>query len=234
MLKGDVSQDPDLLARLKSELKLARKITHPNVLRTFDFGEVDGMQYISMEYVRGVTLRFLLDREGRVPYSAGLRLAKQLCAGLGAAHAAGVLHRDIKPENLILDSAGNAKLMDFGIARPTTRLTPGQTQAGWVVGTPQYLSPEQIEGKEADERSDIYACGVVFHEIFTGHAPFRGDNPMQILLQHLHETPPPPSNLWPEMPKELEALILRCLEKDRDKRYRNVAALQTAFDGLSA
>jgi serine/threonine-protein kinase len=234
MLKGDVAQDPDQLARLKSELKLARKITHPNVLRTFDFGTIDGLEYISMEYVRGVTLRFLLDREGRVPYSAGLRLAKQLCAGLGAAHAAGVLHRDIKPENLILDSAGNAKLMDFGIARPTTRLTPGQTQAGWVVGTPQYLSPEQIEGKEADERSDIYACGVVFHEIFTGHPPFRGDNPMQILLQHLHETPAPPTNLWPEMPKELEALILRCLEKDRDKRYRKVADLQAAFDRLSA
>jgi class 3 adenylate cyclase len=224
MLKRHVADDADTLARLKSELKLARKITHPNVLRTFDFGEIDGMHYISMEYVRGITLRYLLDQEGRLPFSAGLRIAKQLLAGLGAAHEAGVLHRDIKPENLILDHAGSAKLMDFGIARPTKqRGEVGQTQAGWVVGTPQYLAPEQIEGRDLDERADIYATGVVLFEIFTGSPPFRDENAMQVMLQHLHELPPPPRNLWPDIPKDLEALILKALEKDREKRFRRVS-----------
>jgi eukaryotic-like serine/threonine-protein kinase len=234
MLKRDVAEDDGLLDRLKSELKLARKITHPNVLRTFDFGEVDGIPYISMEYVRGVTLRYLLDREGRLPYSAGLRLAKQLCAGLGAAHQGGVIHRDIKPENLIIDHAGNAKLMDFGIARPAKRVTPGQTQAGWVVGTPQYLSPEQLEGKEPDQRADIYACGVVFYEVFTGQLPFSGETPVQVALKHLNEAPPPPRGFWAEMPLELEALILRCLEKDRDRRYPDVQSLAGELERLTA
>ena len=234
MLKREVADDSGLLERLKSELKLARKITHPNVLRTFDFGEVDGLRFISMEYVRGITLRYLLDREGRLPYSAGLRLAKQLCAGLGAAHSGGVIHRDIKPENLILDHAGNAKLMDFGIARPAQRLTGGQTQAGFIVGTPQYLAPEQLEGKEADHRADIYACGVVFYEMFTGHLPFTGDNPMQVILKHMHEAPLLPSVHWSEIPRELEAIIMKCLEKDPGKRYRDVRTLQADLEQLTA
>jgi serine/threonine-protein kinase len=174
MLKRDLWGDRTQLDRLKSELKLARKITHPNVLRTYDFGEMDGIPFISMEFVRGVTLRYMLDQTKRLPYSAGLRLAKQLCAGLATAHAVGVLHRDIKPENLILDPTGNAKLMDFGIARPIDRLTPGQTQAGFIVGTPQYLAPEILQGRDADPRSDIYSCGIVFYELFAGLLPFEG------------------------------------------------------------
>ena len=127
MLKAAALLDGEQLERLKSEIKLARRITHPNVLRTFDFGESDGRPYISMEYVRGMTLRYLLRQAGRIPYSAGLRIARQLAAGLGAAHAVGVLHRDIKPENLILEASGNAKLMDFGIARPLRRSEPGSS-----------------------------------------------------------------------------------------------------------
>ena len=234
MLKREVAGDRERLERLKSELKLARKITHPNVLRTFDFGELDGIPFISMEYVRGVTLRYLLDRQGRLPYSAGLRVAKQLCAGLAVAHAEGVIHRDIKPENLILDPAGNVKLMDFGIARPVERASPGQTQAGFVVGTPHYLSPEQLTGKDIDPRADIYASGVVLYEIFTGRQPFTGDSPAEIILAHLNQPPAPPSTHWPEIPAELERLILRCLEKDRERRYPSVAELRRDLDGLSA
>ncbi len=234
MLKREVMGDRGQLERLKSELKLARKITHPNVLRTFDFGEIDGLAYISMEYVRGVTLRYLLDQTNRLPYSAGLRLAKQLCAGLGAAHAVGVLHRDIKPENLILEPTGNAKLMDFGIARPINRLTPGQTEAGFIVGTPLYLSPEQLQGREVDARADIYSTGVVLYEIFSGALPFDGDDPMEILFKHLRETPPPPSGHWPEIPPRLEAMVLRCLAKEPDERYRSVDELLHDLEGLSA
>lgn len=234
MLRRDLWGDRTQLERLKSEIKLARKITHPNVLRTHDFGEIDGVPYISMEYVRGVTLRYLLDQTSRLPYSAGLRLAKQLCAGLGAAHAVGVLHRDIKPENMILEPTGNAKLMDFGIARPIDRITPGQTQAGFIVGTPQYLAPEVLQGQEADPRADIYSTGIVLYEIFTGVLPFQGPSAMEIVVKHLREEPAPPSSRWREIPPPLEAAILKCLKKDPEMRYRTVAELLRDLEALSA
>jgi serine/threonine-protein kinase len=120
-----------------------------------------------------------------LPYAAALRLARQLLSGLAAAHALEILHRDIKPENVILDSGGSLKLMDFGLARPVTRLEAGQTREGWIVGTPHYLSPEQIEAKEPDKRADVYACGVVLFELFTGELPFTGETPMEILMKHL-------------------------------------------------
>ncbi|HVS01108.1 MAG TPA: protein kinase, partial [Thermoanaerobaculia bacterium] len=234
MMRRELWGDRVQIERLKSELKLARKITHPNVLRTYDFGEIDGIPYISMEYVRGVTLRYLLDQTHRLPYSAGLRLAKQLCSGLGAAHAVGVLHRDIKPENLILEPTGNAKLMDFGIARPVNRMEPGQTQAGFIVGTPQYLSPEQLQGHEADTRADIYSCGMVLYEVFTGALPFSGKTAMEIALKHLNEEPAAPKQHWPEIPVRLEEIILRCLKKDPEERFRSVEELSRDLEALSA
>jgi class 3 adenylate cyclase len=234
MLRRELWGNASQLDRLKSEIKLARKITHPNVLRTHDFGEIDGVPYISMEYVRGVTLRYMLDQTSRLPYSAGLRLAKQLCAGLGAAHAVGVLHRDIKPENLILEPTGNAKLMDFGIARPIDRLAPAQTQAGFIVGTPQYLAPEVLQGAEADARSDLYSSGIVLYEIFTGVLPFDGPTAMEVVVQHLRQEPAAPSSRWPDIPPALEAAILKCLKKDPDQRYRSVAELLRDLEALSA
>jgi class 3 adenylate cyclase/tRNA A-37 threonylcarbamoyl transferase component Bud32 len=234
MLKRELLSDRTHLERLKAEIKLARRITHPNVLRTHDFGDIDGVPFISMEYVRGVTLRYLLDQTHRLPYSAGLRLAKQLCAGLGAAHAVGVMHRDIKPENLILEPTGNAKLMDFGIARPIRRMEAGQTEAGFIVGTPLYMSPEQLRGEEVDARADIYSTGVVLYEIFTGELPFKGASAMQIMLKHLEEPPPLPRTVWPEVPPKLESVILRCLEKDPAARYRSVEELLKDLELLSA
>lgn len=234
MLKRDLWGDRNQLDRLKSELKLARKITHPNVLRTYDFGEMDGIPFISMEFVRGVTLRYMLDQTRRLPYSAGLRLAKQLCAGLAAAHSVGVLHRDIKPENLILEPTGNAKLMDFGIARPIDRMAPGQTQAGFIVGTPQYLAPEILKGQEADPRADIYSCGIVLYELFAGVLPFDGPTAMEIMVKQMREEPAAPSTRWREIPPPLETAILRCLKKDPGERYRAVAELLSDLEGLSA
>lgn len=234
VLKREAAGDAKLLERLKSEIRLARKITHPNVLRTFDFGELDGVPFISMEYVRGATLRTLLEHSGRLPYSAGLHLAKQLCSGLAAAHALAILHRDIKPENLILNQAGDVKLMDFGLARSAAPLGDGrQTEAGFVVGTPHYLAPEQVEGKEPDFRTDLYAVGVVLYEVFAGLLPFSGANPMEILLKHLNEAPRPPRQHWPEMPEALEAVILRCLEKSPERRFARVEELAAALDALS-
>jgi serine/threonine-protein kinase len=225
MIRKEVAGDRALVERLKTELKLARRITHPHVLRTHDFGEIDGVPFISMEYVRGITLRAMLEQSGRLPYSAGIRLARQLLSGLAAAHELEIVHRDIKPENVLLDPLGNLKLMDFGLARPVERMEPGQTQAGWVVGTPHYLAPEQIEGREATQRADVYASGVVLFEVFTGKLPFGGDNPMDIMLKHLREAPAAPSQYWTEIPQALERLILRCLEKDPAARPANAGAL---------
>jgi serine/threonine-protein kinase len=234
MLRRDVAGDQALVGRLKTELKLARKITHPNVLRTYDFGEIDGHPFISMEYVRGITLRAMIEQSGRLPWSAALWLARQLLAGLAAAHALDILHRDIKPENVLLDSAGNLKLMDFGLARPVTRLEPGQTQAGWIVGTPHYLAPEQIEGREPDKRADVYASGVVLFELFTDRLPFDAGSPMDVLMQHLKTPPPRPRELRPDLPPAVEALVLRCLDKDPAGRPRDAAELLAELERAAA
>lgn len=234
MLKPGALLDAEQLDRLKSEIKLARRITHPNVLRTFDFGEVNGLPYISMEYVRGMTLRYLLREAKRVPYSAGLRIARQLAAGLAAAHEVGVLHRDIKPENLILEANGNAKLMDFGIARPVRRATPGHTQPGTFLGTPNYCAPEQLAGEEVDERADIYSCGVLMTEMFCGALPFTGSNTMEIYMAQMQAEPVRPSALWPDIRPELETLILRCLKRSVAERPASAAELAATLAQLRA
>ena len=234
MLKPSALVDSEHLDRLKSEIKLARKITHPNVLRTFDFGEVEGHPYISMEYVRGLTLRYLLSETQRIPYSAGLRIARQLCAGLAAAHEVGVLHRDIKPENLILEQTGNAKLMDFGIARPIRRAAPGHTQPGTFLGTPNYSPPEQLAGDEVDQRADIYSSGVLMCEMFCGKLPFSGSNTMEIYLAQMQQMPLKPSEVWPEIPPMLEEIILRCLQRRPQDRYPSAVDLGQALALLRA
>ncbi len=234
MLRPGLIVDREQLDRLKSEIKLARKITHPNVLRTYDFGEASGMPFISMEYVRGMTLRYLLEQTQRVPYSAGLRIARQLCAGLDAAHAVGVLHRDIKPENLILEQSGNVKLMDFGIARPIQRSVPGHTQPGMFVGTPAYSAPEQLQGMDLDARSDIYSTGIVICELFCGALPFPAGNTMETYMAHLQTDPIKPSELWADIPKELEQAILKCLNKKPDDRFSSAADLLVALSELRA
>ena len=238
MLKQEMWGDKERLERLKDELKLARKISHPNVLRTFDFGDADGYPFISMEFVRGVTLRQVLDSSGRLPLSAGLHTARQLCRGLAAAHAQGVLHRDIKPENLIIEASGKVKLMDFGIARPLQRLGgggSGQTRAGVIIGTPHYLAPEQLEGQEADARADLYACGIVLYEIFTGTLPFAATGSlMELITRKLQEPPTPPRQHWPAMPESLEQIILRCLQSDPAERFPDVASLLQELEVLRA
>ena len=234
MLKQDAfAGDAEGLAKLKDELKLARKISHPNVLRTYDFGDADGFPFISMEFVRGVTLKQLLEQSGRLPLSAGLHMARQLCQGLRAAHEQSVLHRDIKPENMIIEPTGTVKLMDFGIAQRIRRVQGDETSDQPVMGTPYYLAPEQLEGKEPDERVDIYACGVVFYEIFTGRLPFKASNNlMHIITQKLNEDPPPPSSVKADIPTDLEALIMRCLDRNRQARYSDVSSLLTDLENL--
>ena len=221
-----MKEDPTLLDRFKQEIKLARRITHRNILRTHDFGETEGTPYISMEYLEGVTLKDLLRNKGALPLGVGLRIAKQMCQGLEAAHQQGVVHRDIKPQNiLILPESGDLKIMDFGIARVSEMEAgaSGLTTAGTVMGTPDYIPPEQAQGNPADFRSDIYSLGVVLYEIFTGRMPFSGDTVMAVVLSHIQKPPPAPRTMNPKIPPELEAIILRCLEKQPDRRYQSVA-----------
>jgi serine/threonine-protein kinase len=229
VLRNEALQDdPTLLERFKQEIKLARRITHRNVLRTHDFGEAEGVSYISMEYVEGRTLKELVKSKGAFPLEVGLSIAKQMCMGLEAAHAQKVVHRDIKPQNvMIIPESAELKLMDFGIARATeikggAAAAAGLTSDGTVMGTPDYMPPEQAQGQPADFRSDIYSLGVVLFETFTGSLPFGGETIMAIVLAHIQKTPPRPRNVNPRIPEALEAVILRCLEKSPARRYAKV------------
>jgi serine/threonine-protein kinase len=245
VLRSDVlKDDPTLLERFKQEIKLARRITHRNVLRTHDFGETQGTPYISMEYLEGVTLKDLIRGKGALPLPVGLRVAKQMCLGLEAAHQEGVVHRDIKPQNmLIIPETGDLKIMDFGIARVSEMKAgaAGLTSTGTVMGTPDYMPPEQAQGQPADFRSDIYSLGIVLYEIFTGHLPFTGDSVMAVVLAHIQKPAPAPRQTNPAIPPELEAIILRCIEKSPSKRYQRVeevledlGAVSTRLDATAA
>jgi len=231
-----LKEDPTLVKRFKEELRLARKITHRNVLRTHDFGEAAGTPYISMEYLEGVTLKDLIVSKGALPPGVGLRICKQMCAGLDAAHRQGVVHRDIKPHNmLILPETGELKIMDFGIARrQEVKADAGLTTDGMVMGTPDYMAPEQAQAKPVDVRSDVYALGVVFFEVFTGKLPFQGETLMATVLKHIQEPPPHPRTVNPRLPEEIAGVILHCLEKEPAKRFQKVSDILKELTGVSA
>lgn len=233
MLKGEVfTQDPAALERFKQELKLARRITHRHVVRTYDYSELDNYYVISMEYVKGITLKQLVRQRGMLPLKIGLQIGKQICSALDAAHERGVVHRDIKPQNVLLESSGDVKIMDFGIARVADM--KGMTSTGTVMGTPDYMSPEQAQGLEMDHRTDIYSAGVVLFEIFTGKLPFIADSTLAVLNKHVREAPPKPTALNPNIPPELERILLKALAKNPDQRYQTIQELYDDLDRVSA
>jgi serine/threonine-protein kinase len=191
-----------------------------------------------MEFLEGVTLKDLIRSRGALPMGVGLSIAKQMCHGLEAAHQVGVVHRDIKPQNmLIIPESGDLKIMDFGIARVSEMKggeSSGLTTAGTVMGTPDYMPPEQAQGQPADFRSDIYSLGVVLFETFTGRLPFDGDTIMAIVMSHIQKTPPRPRSLNPRMPADLEATILRCLDKDPARRFQTVDEILESLTTISS
>ena len=232
-LRSDaVSADPTLLDRFKQEIRLARRITHPNILRTHDLGEANGLRYLSMEYVKGITLKHLVESDEILPTPVALRIAKQMCAGLAAAHEAGVIHRDIKPQNILIEPSGGLKIMDFGIARLTE--DRGMTATGTVIGTPDYMSPEQARGLPLDFRSDIYSMGVVLYELFTGALPFEGDSPLAVVLKHVQERPPSPQTKNPKIDPKVAAIVLKCMQKDPADRFQSVNDLYEALTRVTA
>jgi len=233
-LKPDImEQDSSALERFKSEIRLARKIAHRNVVRTYDLGENGGVYFITMEFVDGKSLKDLIVARGRLPVSVVLPIAKQLCRALEVAHEEGVIHRDIKPANMVVQPDGVLKVMDFGIARLAKR-TEGQTQAGMVVGTLEYMPPEQLLGEEVDARADLYAAGVVLYECLTGKLPHTAETAITLVTKVLDETPVSPRELQPDVPQALSDLVMRTLSKNREDRPRTALELHDALDRVEA
>ena len=231
-LPGDVmSRSPEDLERFKREIRLARKITHRNVLRTYDYGEAEGVYFISMECVRGYTLSELLEEapSHRLAPRVALGISRQICRGLQAAHEQGIIHRDIKPQNVLIDHKGEVKVMDFGIAR-MAEAKEGMTQAGLIVGTPHYMSPEQVQGKQLDPRSDVYSIGVLIYEMLVGVKPFAAPSLTAVLTAHITEMPKPPIELRPEIGREVNGIVMRSLAKNPKDRYADAGALLQDLD----
>jgi Protein kinase domain len=226
LLKPEIASDQAMMERFKNELLYARKITHKNVCRVYEFNRAGGVAYTSMEFVEGESMRSALNRFGAFSQKKATDLALQICSGLKEAHAQGIVHRDLKPENVMIDGSGNLKLMDFGIARSmeaVTRLT------GAMVGTPAYMAPEQVSGSPVDYRTDIYSLGLMLYEMFTGKPAFSAENAIAVALKQMREEPPRPGEIEPSIPLPVERAILKCLEKSPEKRFQSVAALESAL-----
>jgi len=223
-----LSNDPDALERLKREVSAARRITHPNVIRIHDIAEANGLQYVSMEFFGGTNLKDHLKQVGHLSVREAFNIASQICDGLQAAHAQGVIHRDLKSQNVILNAANQIKIIDFGLAY--TQQMQGLTATGLIMGTPEYMAPEQVSGKKVDERADIYSLGIILYELFTGRVPFTGPSAISVGFQQIKDPPAAPSSINPQIGGSLEGVILKALQKDPVMRYRDVAELKADLE----
>jgi tetratricopeptide (TPR) repeat protein/TolB-like protein/predicted Ser/Thr protein kinase len=221
VVRQGVMGEADALNRFKQELVLASKISHKNILRIHDLGEVDGMKFITMAYVEGQDLHQIIKANPKLPLERVLKYATQLAGALAAAHAEDVVHRDLKPQNVLLDKNDQIYISDFGLAKSFAEGAVGLTQTGAFLGTPRYMSPEQVEGKATDGRSDLYAYGLILYEMVTGDVPFTGESTLKVMYQRIQEKPKNPKLVNPSLPNWLVRIIMRCLEKDPADRYQN-------------
>jgi eukaryotic-like serine/threonine-protein kinase len=216
-------EDVGAVSRFKKELILARKITHKNVVRIFDLGEAEGIKFFTMEFIEGDSLKALIRRRGKIPPGEAIALSRQILGALHEAHEEGVVHRDLKPQNIMVDTQGVPHLMDFGIARSLD--TDGDTVTGAILGTPDYMSPEQVRGEKAERASDIFSFGVILYEMLTGDIPYHGDTPISKIMMRLNQKPRAPHELTGGIPKYLEGIVLKCMEVDPVLRYPTVSAI---------
>jgi len=230
LIKPEIAADKKTIERFSNELKMARMISHRNVCRMFDLGEEKGTHYITMEYVHGDDLKGMIRMMGQLSAGQAISITKQVCEGLSEAHRLGVVHRDLKPQNIMIDKEGNVRIMDFGIARSLK--AKGITGAGVMIGTPEYMSPEQVEGKEVDQRSDIYSLGVILYEMVTGRVPFEGDTPFTIGVKHKSEMPKDPKELNAQVPSDFSRVIMRCLEKDKENRCQSAGEVRSELENI--
>lgn len=230
LIKPEISADKKTVERFQNELKFARKIVHRNVGRMYDLGKEEGSYYITMEYVEGQDLRGMIRQSKQLTIGTAISIAKQMSEGLAEAHRLGVIHRDLKPSNIMIDMDGNSRIMDFGIARSIEG--KGITGAGVMIGTPEYMPPEQAEAKEVDQRSDIYSLGIILYEMVTGRVPFEGDTALSIAMKHKGEEPKDPKEYNAQIPEDLSRVIIRCMEKDKGNRYQSAGEVHSELENI--
>jgi eukaryotic-like serine/threonine-protein kinase len=230
ILNGRHANDAQFIERFRREAKNAAALNHPNIVSIYDRGEAEDTYYIAMEYLDGRTLKELIVGRGAAPVNVAIEYARQILSALRFAHRHGIVHRDIKPHNVLVDSDGRVKVTDFGIARAGTSQ---MTETGSIVGTAQYLSPEQARGGEVDPRSDLYSLGIVLYELLTGKTPFEGETPVEIAMKHLSNAPKPPSSVRPDVPRELDMVVLRALAKNPDDRYQSADEMEADLERVS-
>jgi eukaryotic-like serine/threonine-protein kinase len=221
IIRPELTTNPEILKRFKQELILARQVTHRNVIRIFDLGQADGFKFITMEYLEGQDLRAVLRETGKFPPEKAAKVILQICRALEAAHSEGVIHRDLKPQNIMLDANGRAYVMDFGIARSAH--LPGMTQTGALVGTPEYMSPEQAKGEKLDERSDLFSLGAILYELVIGQSPYYSDTPLATLWKRIQEKAKPLIELDPTIPKPLSDIVAKALEIEPENRFASAS-----------
>ncbi|MFL5955582.1 MAG: protein kinase domain-containing protein [Gaiellaceae bacterium] len=223
VLHEQYTQDADYVERFRREARSVATLSHPNIVTVIDRGEHDGRQFIVFEYVDGENLKRLIERRGPSPVSTALELGMQISRGLSFAHQQGLVHRDVKPQNVLLNGDGQAKVTDFGIAR-SLDVQHGMTQTGTVLGTSDYIAPEQAQGQRVDEHTDVYSLGVVLYELLTNEVPFPGENFVAVAMRHINEPPPPIRDKRPDVPPRVEAAVQRAMAKDPEDRFPTMAA----------
>src|SRR5215210_6854464 len=222
--------DDQFVERFRREAKNAASLSHPNIVSIYDRGEAEGTYYIAMEYLDGRSLKELIVARGPAPVHLAVDYARQILAAVRFAHRHGIVHRDIKPHNVLVDGEGRLKVTDFGIARAGTSQ---MTEAGSIIGTAQYLSPEQARGAPVDQTSDLYSVGILLYEMLTGTVPFTGESPVEIAMKHLSDTPRPPSLERPEIPPDLDMVVLRALAKNPDDRFQTAEEMDAELDRVA-
>ena len=221
VLKKEYKEDENFVRKFRSEAQAAAGLIHPNIVNVYDVGEDRGLYYMVMELVEGITLKEYIEKKGRLSHKEVISIAIQMCTGVGIAHAADIIHRDIKPQNIIISKDGKVKVTDFGIAKATT----SNTVSSNAMGSVHYTSPEQARGGFSDQRSDIYSVGITLYEMVTGEVPFDGESTVSVAIKHLQEEITPPSELVPDIPYSMERIILKCTQKNSERRYRNTDEL---------